>query len=141
MFCFSCYSTFWSEHIYLQREPWNSVEYHNWIKYYNSSESDSDCVWRLFEFIIVILNIILTSGPDNQPSTIEISGVNVNQAVTFTAHGAQSQRLPSFIIINDTVALETIEQYNLSLSNPSITNGVILGSDTTIHIMDDDSML
>ena len=56
----------------------------------------------------------------------------------FTAHGVQSQGLPSFPIVNDTVALETIEQYDLSFSNPSITNGVTLGPNTTIQIMDDD---
>ena len=58
--------------------------------------------------------------------------------MTFTAHGAQSQGLPSFTIVNDAVALETIEQYNVSFSNPSITNGVKLGPDTTIQILDDD---
>ena len=58
--------------------------------------------------------------------------------MTFTAHGVLSQGLPNFTIINDTVALETIEQYDLSFSNPSITNGVILGPDTTIQITDDD---
>ena len=58
--------------------------------------------------------------------------------MTFRAHGAQSVRLPSFTIINDTVALETIEQYGLFLSNPSITNGNTLGPGTTIHIIDDD---
>ena len=54
------------------------------------------------------------------------------------ARGSQSQGLPSFTIINDTVAMETIEQYNLSFQNPSITNGVILGSGTIIRIIDDD---
>ena len=58
--------------------------------------------------------------------------------MTFTAHGVPSQGLPNFTIINDTVALETIEQYNLSFTNPSIANGVILGPDTTIAIKDDD---
>ena len=58
--------------------------------------------------------------------------------MTFTAHGAQFQGLPSFTIINDTVALETIEQYSFSVSNPSITNGVTLGPDSTIQITDDD---
>ena len=59
--------------------------------------------------------------------------------ITFVGHGSQSQGLSSFVIIDDTLALETIEQYDLSFSNPSITNGVILGPDTTIHIADDDS--
>ena len=58
--------------------------------------------------------------------------------MTFTAHGAQFQGLPSFIIINDTVALETIEQYSFSFSNPSMTNGVTLGPNTTLQITDDD---
>ena len=58
--------------------------------------------------------------------------------ITLVGHGSQSQGLPSFTIINDTVALETTEQYNLSFSNPSITNGVTLGPNTTLQIMDDD---
>ena len=58
--------------------------------------------------------------------------------ITFVGRGSQSQGLSSFIIINDTVALETTEQYDLSFSNPSIINGVTLGADTTIQIMDDD---
>ena len=77
-------------------------------------------------------------GPGTQPSTVEISGVDVNEAITFTAHGTQSQGLPSFIIINDTVALETIEQYGLFLSSSSITNGNTLGPGTAIYIIDDD---
>ena len=52
--------------------------------------------------------------------------------------GSKFQRLPSFTIINDAVALEITEQYGLSISNHSITNGVTLGPDTTIHVMDDD---
>ena len=59
--------------------------------------------------------------------------------MTFTAHGEQSQGLSNFTIIDDTVALETIEQYDLSFSNLSITNNsVTLGPDTTIQITDDD---
>ena len=83
------------------------------------------------------LNLV-TLGPGTQPLTVEISGVEVNEAIKFTAHGAQSQGLPSFIIINDTVALETIEQYNLSFHFSSITNGVIFGFGTIIQIIDDD---
>ena len=88
-------------------------------------------------FYMTILCFV-TLGPGTQPSNIEVSGVNVNQSIKFTAHGAQSQGLPSFTIITDTVALETIEQYNLSFSNPSITNGLILGPGTVIRIIDDD---
>ena len=59
----------------------------------------------------------------------------------FVAHGSISQGLSNFTIINDAVALETIELYNLSLSNPSITNRVTLGPDTIIQITDDDGKL
>ena len=54
------------------------------------------------------------------------------------ARGVLSQGLSSFIIINDSVALETIEQYILSFNNPSITNSLILGSGALIRIIDDD---
>ena len=86
----------------------------------------------------MIVQNILTSGPGTQHLTVEISGVYVNESVTFVAHGSQSQRLPIFTIINDTVPLESTEQYNLSLSYPSITSSVTLGPDTIIHIIDDD---
>ena len=56
----------------------------------------------------------------------------------FTAYGVQSQGLHNFPIVDDTVALETIEQYDLSFSNLSITNCVTLGPNTTIQITDDD---
>ena len=62
----------------------------------------------------------------------------MTQTVTFSAHGNQSQGLSNFAITNDAVALETIEQYDLSFSNPSITNRVTLGPNTTIQITDDD---
>ena len=58
--------------------------------------------------------------------------------MTFLAHGSQSQGLPSFTIVNDAVTLETTEQYSLSFSNPSITNRVTLGPNTTLQITDDD---
>ena len=58
--------------------------------------------------------------------------------ITFAARGDQFQGLSNFTIKNDAVALETIEQYDLSFSNPSITNRVTLGPDTTIQITDDD---
>ena len=61
--------------------------------------------------------------------------------ITFVARGSISQGLSNFTIINDAVALETIELYNLSFSNPSITNRVTLGPDTRIQITDDDGKL
>ena len=56
----------------------------------------------------------------------------------FMGQGPTDQELPTFTIINDTIPLETTEQYNLSLRYPSITNDVTLGPDTIIHIIDDD---
>ena len=58
----------------------------------------------------MIVSTFVTLGPGTQLSTVETSGVNVNESITFIVHGIQSKGLPSFIIINDTVALETIEQ-------------------------------
>ena len=89
------------------------------------------------KYIITVFYLV-TLGPGTQLSTIEISGVDVNEMITLVARGSQSQGLPNFTIINDTVALETTEQYNLSFHNSSITNGVILGFDTIIRIIDDD---
>ena len=58
--------------------------------------------------------------------------------ITFAAHGSQSQGLSNFTITNDAIALEAVELYDLSFSNPSITNRVILGPNTTIQITDND---
>ena len=60
--------------------------------------------------------------------------------ITFGARGSQSKGLSNFTITNDAVALETIEQYDLSFSNPSITNRVTLGPNTTIQINDDEGI-
>ena len=90
------------------------------------------------DITIILSTAIAQSLTGTQPLTVEISGVDVNEVIKFTAHGSRSQRLPSFTIINDTVALEITEQSDLSFSNTSLTNGVTLGPDTTIHIMDDD---
>ena len=56
----------------------------------------------------------------------------------FMGQGPTDQQLSPFTIINDTIPLETTEQYNLSLSYSFITNDVTLGPDTIIHIIDDD---
>ena len=58
--------------------------------------------------------------------------------ITFAARGSQSQGLSNFTITNDAVALEIVEQYDLSFSNLFITNRVTLGPNTTIQITDED---
>ena len=58
--------------------------------------------------------------------------------ITFAARGSQSQGLSNFTLTNDAVALETVERYDLSFSNLSITNHVILGPNATIQITNDD---
>ena len=57
--------------------------------------------------------------------------------MTFIAQGSTHQELATFTIIIYTVPLESTEQYNLSFSYHYITNSVILGPDTIIHIIDD----
>ena len=73
-------------------------------------------------------------GPGAQPSTVRTSGTSVNEKLTsFPAE-------ISFPIIDDDVALETVERYPLSLitSDPSIT---ISRSMSEIVIIDDDGKL
>ena len=68
-----------------------------------------------------------------------ISGGSVDQTIEFAANSvAQSSVQVSVSITDDDIALENVEQYPLSLRNPSITNNVVLGGDTEISITDDD---
>ena len=45
-----------------------------------------------------------------------------------------------FTLTNDDIALEKNEQYQISLTDSSITNSVLLGAATTITIVDDDGL-
>ena len=78
-------------------------------------------------------------GPGSQPSSVVVSGTNVSSTVTFSSGGSLSVPLPPFGIMNDVVALETLERYSLSLSNPSVTGNVVAADSTDITIMDNDS--
>ena len=84
--------------------------------------------------IYVFTWIIILPGPGAQPSTVRTSGTSVNEELTsFPAN-------ISFPIIDDEVALETVERYSLSLipSDPSITINQFMSE---IVILDDDGKL
>ena len=78
-------------------------------------------------------------GPGDQPSSVVVSGANVSSTVTFTSNSSLTAPLPSFVITNDDVALENVERYSLSISNPSVTQNVVATGSTDIDITDDDS--
>ena len=85
-------------------------------------------------------------GPMIQPSTVQISGTQVNEIIQFTPDGPQSA-VVTFQVNDDEVALETIEAYILALT--VITDEeVIVGQpqlqlypSTIIRIADDDGKL
>ena len=65
-----------------------------------------------------------------------MSGVTIDQTITFAANGALSQNI-TFTLTDDSVTDEPNEIYSLSLSNPS--SQVTLGNPTSITIIDDDN--
>ena len=83
---------------------------------------------------------ITHSGPGTQPSTVNISGSDVNSTVIFQA-GDVSVPLPNFNITDDTTALETNEIYQLSFISSTPSQDVTLGVPTKITITDDDGEL
>ena len=83
---------------------------------------------------------IAHSGPGTQPSTVVISGSDVDSTVLFQA-GDVSVPLPNFVITNDTTALETNEIYQLSFISSTPSEGVALGGPTEINITDNDGEL
>ena len=85
--------------------------------------------------------------PGKQPSTVDVSGFNVNGTVKFPANSVNGTKLKipeSFIekqkfeIRNDTTALETLEKYNLFFTGSSVS--AVFGGPTQIQIKDDDGM-
>ena len=86
--------------------------------------------------------------PGKQPSTVNVSGFNVNGTVKFPADSVNGTKLkiPEFFIEkqkfeirNDTTALETLETYNLFFTGSSVVSA-ILGGPTQIQIKDDDGI-
>ena len=84
---------------------------------------------------------ITHSGPGTQPSTVVISGSDVDSTVIFQAGGDVSVPLPNFGITDDTTALETNEIYQLSFISSTPSQDVTLGVPTEITITDDDGEL
>ena len=76
---------------------------------------------------------------ESQPSPgVQVSGELVNTSVTFNP---QSIMLSSFFITitDDSVALERDEEFSISFTTSSYTEGVMFGSSTQVTITDDDS--
>ena len=80
---------------------------------------------------------ITHSGPGAQPSTVVISGSDMDSTVIFQA-GDVSVPLSDFNITDDTTALETNEIYQLSFISSTPSRDVTLGVPTNITITDDD---
>ena len=99
--------------------------------------------------MVLYVKLLFYSDPGKQPSTVDVSGFNVNGTVKFPANSVTGTKLKipeSFIekqkfeIRNDTTALETLETYNLFFTGSSVVSA-ILGGPTQIQIKDDDGML
>ena len=88
---------------------------------------------------IIFINIFIIPDPGIQLSTVDISGAVITDTVTFQAYSnVSSQTVSDASIKNDETALETVETYTYKLTKPSITDGVALGDDTQIEIIDED---
>uniref|UniRef100_A0A1X7VF48 Calx-beta domain-containing protein n=1 Tax=Amphimedon queenslandica TaxID=400682 RepID=A0A1X7VF48_AMPQE len=106
--------------------------------YFESNGTVSNIMLRLNTTIARPLSVLVSGGPGSQPSSVVVSGANVSSTVTFAANSSLTESLPSFVITNDDVALETVESYSLSISNPSVTQNVVAADSTGIAIRDDD---
>ena len=88
---------------------------------------------------ITFINIFIIPDPGIQLPTVDVSGISITETVTFQAYSnVLSHTVSDATINNDVTALETVESYPYKLTKPSITDGVALGDDTQIEIMDDD---
>ena len=87
--------------------------------------------------------MIYRAGPGTQPSSVIVSGVQYSQSIYFPA-GSQSFTpvlIPSFMIDDDQVGLESLEEYQLMMTDASRILNVALGQPTTISIADDDGKI
>ena len=88
---------------------------------------------------ITCINIFIIPDPGPQLQTVDVSGTSFTDTVTFQAYSnVLSQTVSDATMNNDATALETVESYTYKLTNPSITDGVALGDDTQIEIIDED---
>ena len=68
----------------------------------------------------------------------------MSQNIIFSAGSSLSSSLTGFTLLNDSIALETVERYSLSLVGHDYTaepNRVTLGPDTRLSIIDDDGII
>ena len=68
----------------------------------------------------------------------------MSQNISFRAGGSLTSLLTGFTLLNDSIALETVEHYSLSLVGHDYTtepNKVTLGPDTRLSIIDDDGII
>ena len=98
--------------------------------------------------MVLYVKLLSYLDPGKQPSTVVISGFNVNGTVKFPANSVNGMKLKipesfiekqTFKITNDTTALETLETYNLFFTGSSVL--AVFGGPTQIQIKDDDGML
>ena len=88
---------------------------------------------------ITCINIFTILDPGVQLSTVDVSGTSFTDTVSFQAYSnVLSHTVSDATIENDATALETVESYTYTLTNPSIADGVALGDDTQIEIIDED---
>ena len=86
------------------------------------------------------ITITLAGGPGSQPSTVVKSGVAYSSAVTFPPDTpAQTpMAIDSFMIMNDDVGRESVEEYQLMFTGSSRVVNINLGQPTMISITDED---
>ena len=81
----------------------------------------------------------------SHPCTVSVSGVPVSQNIIFSINIIfLSSSLTGFTLLNDSIALETVERYSLSLVGHYYTaepNRVTLGPDSRLSIIDDDGII
>ena len=82
------------------------------------------------------------SGPGSQPSSVIVSGPNYNQNLTFVAHSSElKQTLSVLQLKDDEIAREQDEIYNITLSNPSHIDVMLINDDiATLKIKDNDGI-
>ena len=109
--------------------------------------SVSGCKWMinfylsqllLFKLVLDLTLPFLIASPDQLGVTI--SGQSLISNVSFVAGGSTSSSF-TVGILDDNVALENTEQYDLMFTGSTPLEGVQLGSSTAFNIVDDDSTL
>ena len=82
------------------------------------------------------------SGPGRQPSSVIVSGPKYKQTLTFVAYSSElKQTLSVLRLKDDKVAREQHEIYNITLTNPSHIDVMLINDDVaTLKIKDNDGI-